>query len=94
MIVEINKVYTLSAPKATEGMTPGDDDFIQGKMFGTYVKMKRVNDGEVITLSKVFNYKDLLLQVVIFITDLPVDEAKRRLNDRIKEQLKQASKKD
>lgn len=83
MLVEINKIYIMSAPKATDGMTPGKDDFIEGKANGTYVKMKKINDGDMVSLSKVFNHKDLLLQAVMFVTDLPIQDAKNRINTKI-----------
>ena len=84
MICEINKIYIVGAPQAADGMTPGDDDFIESTANGTYVKTKRIDVGEIRSYTKVFNNKNLLLQATIYVTDLPEGEAKRRVNDRIK----------
>lgn len=95
MIVELNKIYILSAPKASEGMTPGDDDFTH---FTTdnlqFVKMKRIDQGkDVDCLGKVFGVKDLNLQAVMFFTDLPMKVAKQRINETVKRYVENASKK-
>lgn len=93
MIVDINKIYVLSAPQAAEGMP----DFIESTSSDmTYVKMKRlhVGESEVHSIAKVFQHKNLWLQAVIFVTDLPINEAKKRLDTKIKELQRQQNQKE
>jgi hypothetical protein len=92
MIAELNKVYILSAPKECDGMTPGPDDFVHMTSDTmTFVKLKKIDSGkDVDGLAKVFSYKDLTLQAVIFVTDLPIKMAEQKLNNAVDRYLKNA----
>lgn len=90
MIVDINKVYILSAPPATEGM---EDVISSTSPDTTYVKMKRVDTGEVRNYTKLFQYKGMWLQASITVVDLPEKEAVMRLNSKIEAYALQDKKK-
>lgn len=88
MIIDVNKIYIFSAPQAAESMTPGPDDFITGSSTDmAFVKIKKIShtdgDTRVKWMGKVFEYKGQWIQAVIFYTDLPYVEAKKRINAKI-----------
>jgi hypothetical protein len=94
MIVELNKIYVLTAPKATEGMTAGDDDFIESSFDSMmYVKMKKLHQATaevpVKVVGKVFTHSDRVMQALMFFTDYPEKMAKQAVSRRVGELLGQ-----
>ena len=94
MIVNLNKIYIMSAPPETVGMTPGDTFVESHSVDVTYVKMKKIHvateDMPVRSAAKVFDNRGTPMQGVIFYTDLPEDEAKKRLSDAVQRLLDNA----
>lgn len=89
MIVELNRVYVIGAPKASEGMTPTDDDFLESTsndmlyVFANKVHSASSKEKIVKILSKIFTHKDLVLQAIVYYVDIPDKMAKKKLNDRV-----------
>lgn len=95
MIINLNKVYFMSAPPETLGMTSGEDSFVESALTNvTYTKMKRVHvtkpEEVVRAIAKVFDLKGRPMQGVFYFTDLPEAEAKKRLNEAISRLLSNA----
>ncbi len=92
MIIELNKLYVLSAPQAAEGMTEGEDAFLEANLTDVmYVKMKKINQASVEkpvrVVGKVFRHSDKTMQALMYFTDYPEHLAKAAINRRIGELL-------
>lgn len=89
MIVEINKVYVLSAPKAAAGMTSRPDDFlIASSPDMPFVKFNKVDSAMgtkhvVRMVGKVFEHKGQPMQAVCFYFDLPESMVKQKIVDKV-----------
>lgn len=102
MIVELNKTYIMTAPKQTQGMTQGPDEFVQFTSEDiTYTHMNSIHNAKVeqniITgLAKMFSHEGREMQVVMYVADYPINKAKKILNDTVEKYarvVKEAKKK-
>lgn len=83
MFIELDRMYILSAPKACVGMTPNEDSFIEGTATGVVcVKINKVVDNkEVKSFARVYEYKNKPMQAIMFVTDYPENIVKKKINE-------------
>lgn len=88
MIVELNKLYILSAPSNSQGMTPDESNFIESTSSNvTYSHMNKMEvateEKPVTSIAKVFEHQGQTLQAIMFITNYPINKAKKTLNNTV-----------
>ena len=88
MVPDINLIYIISAPKATEPMADADEFMHWASNDMTYVKMGKLHNAvmtkkTIKSKAKIFRHKQLILQAVIFYIDLPDKEAEKRIDNKI-----------
>lgn len=89
MIVELNKLYILSAPAAVDGMTPGETNFISSHSDDvTFTSMKKVDQASeekpIFSMAKIFNYKGKVMQAIVFYdSKYPITKVQKLLNDTV-----------
>lgn len=89
MLVELNRVYILSAPKSVQGMSQGDGEFFEftsNNMMYSFVNKLRSAEKEEITvtgLSKLFTWKDQTMQACIFFTTLPRKDMEKMITEAV-----------
>lgn len=79
----------MTAPKQTQGMTQGEDEFITFTSEDiTYTHMNSIHNAKVeqniiTAIAKMFTHEGREMQVVMYVADYPINKAKKILNDTV-----------